>query len=105
MYIGRRGVDMKPCGIRMRCTWLAGVLLVLGVALGARAEPPSSKLPGRKPDATEPWSVFLGRAAHLAIGRQYRVQYPSNRVFLDPVDLYDIVERAKLGDPERLPEF
>ncbi|WP_395852466.1 hypothetical protein [Cystobacter fuscus] len=90
----------------MRCTWrLAGVLLVLGVALGAQAGPPPSKLPGRKPDATDPWSAFLGRAAHLAIGRQYLVQYPSHRVFLDPVDLYDIVERAKLGDPERLPEF
>jgi hypothetical protein len=90
----------------MRCTRrLAGLLLVLGAALVAQAEPPSSTLPGRKPDSTEPWDAFLGRAAHLAIGRQYSVQHPSNRVFLDPVDLYNIVERAKLGDPERLPEF
>ena len=84
---------------------MAGLLLVLGVALGAQAEPPSSRLPGRKPDSTEPWGAFLGRAAHEAIGRQYRVQNPSNRVFLDTVSLYDIVERARLGDPKRLSEF
>lgn len=81
------------------------LLLVLGVAFFVQAGPPSSTLPGRKPDSKEPWGVFLGRAAHLAIGRQYRAQYPQNRVFLDPVTLSSIMENAQLGEPERLPEF
>jgi hypothetical protein len=90
----------------MRCTWrLAGFLLVFGAALVAQAEPPSSTLPGRKPGSKEPWDAFLGRAAHSVMGLQYRVQYPSNRVFLDPINLYDIVEGGKLGNPKRLPEF
>ena len=90
----------------MRCTWrLAGLLLVLGAALVAQAEPPSSTLPGRKPDSREPWGAFLGRAAHLAIGMQYRVQHPSNRVFLGTASLYKIVEEGKLGNPKRLSEF
>ena len=90
----------------MRGIWrLAGVLLVLGAALGAQAEPPFSNLPGRKPDSTEPWGAFLGRAAHLAIGRQYRVQHPTNAVFLDTVNLFTIVEEGKLGNPKRLSEF
>lgn len=84
---------------------LAGFLLVLLAALGAQAGPPSYTLPGRKPDSQEPWGAFLGRAAHEAIGRQYRVQYAPNRVFLDTVSLYNIVERGQLGDPERLSEF
>ncbi|MCY1078260.1 hypothetical protein [Archangium lansingense] len=97
---------MKNSGTRMRSTLgLAGFLLVLMAALGAQAEPPSSKLPGRKPDSKEPWGAFLGKAAHFAIGRAYRVQHPSRVVFLDTVDLYRIVEKGKLGDPERLPEL
>jgi hypothetical protein len=84
---------------------LAGFLLVLVAALGAQAEPPSSKLPGRKPDSKEPWGAFLGKAAHFAIGRAYRVQHPTNRVFLDTVNLYDIVEKGELGNPKRLSEF
>ncbi|WP_245919062.1 hypothetical protein [Melittangium boletus] len=90
----------------MRSTWrLAVFLLVLGATLGAQAEPPSSRLPGRKPDSTEPWGAFLGRAAHLAIGRQYSVQHPTNAVFLNTINLSTIVKNGKLGDPERLPEF
>ena len=97
---------MKKRGGRTRGSWrLAVVLLVLGGTLGAWAEPPALRLPGRKPDSTEPWGAFLGRAAHLAIGRQYRLQHPNNVIFLDTVKLYDIVERARLGDPNRLSEF
>jgi hypothetical protein len=99
-------LDRNERGTRTRSTWrLAGFLLVLVTALGAQAEPPFSKLPGRNPDSKEPWGAFLGKAAHLAIGRAYSVQHPANRVFLDTVDLYRIVEEGKLGDPERLPEF
>jgi hypothetical protein len=95
---------MKERGTRTRSTLgLAGFLLVLVAALGAQAQPPSFKLPGRKPDSKEPWDAFLGKAAHYAIGRAYRVQHPSRVVLLDPVDLYDIVDEGKLGDPERLP--
>jgi hypothetical protein len=83
---------------------LAGFLLVLVAALGARAEPPSSTLPDRKPDSKEPWGAFLGKAAHYAIGREYSVQHPSSRVFLD-TSLSTIVKRGKLGDPERLSKF
>ena len=84
---------------------LAGFLLALVVALGAQAEPSSYKLPGRKPESKEPWDAFLGKAAHLAIGRQYSVQHPNNSVFLDFISLYNIVKNGDLGDPERLPEF
>jgi hypothetical protein len=95
---------MKNSGARTRSTLgLAGFLLVLAAALGAQAQPPSSTLPGRQPDSKEPWDAFLGKAAHVAIGRAYSVQHPSRVVFLDPVDLYDIVEKGKLGDPKRLP--
>jgi hypothetical protein len=97
---------MRERGRRTRSTWrLAGFLLVLVAALGAQAEPPSSTLPGRKPDSKEPWGAFLGKAAHTAIGRAYRVQHPSNRVFLDPADLYTIVEEGELGNPEHLSEL
>ncbi|MFY0565016.1 hypothetical protein ACN28E_14345 [Archangium lansingense] len=93
---------MKNSGTRTRSTLgLAGFLLVLVAALGAQAEPPSSTLPGRKPDSKEPWGAFLGKAAHEAIGLEYRVQHPTNRVFLD-ASLSTIVEEGKLGDPERL---
>jgi hypothetical protein len=99
-------VDMNERATRMRISWwLTGFLLVLGVALSAQAEPPSSKFPGRKLDSKEPWGAFLGKAAHVAIGRQYSVQHPSNTVFLDTVSLSTIVESGRLGDPERLPEF
>jgi len=98
-------VDGKECR-SWRSTWgLVGVVLVLVAALGAQAEPPSSKLPGRKPDSREHWGAFLGKAAHLAIGRAYLVQHPSNRVFLDPATLSTIVEQGRLGDPKRLSEF
>ena len=83
---------------------LAGFLLVLVAALGAQAQPPSSKLPGRQPDSKEPWGAFLGKAAHVAIGREYRVQHLTNRVFLD-TSLSTIVQEGKLGDPERLSEL
>ena len=97
---------MNERATRTRSTWrLVGFLLVLGVALVAHAEPPSAKLPGRKPDTKEPWGAFLGRAAHFAIGRQYRVQHPVNVVFLDTANLFTIVKDGKLGDPERLSEF
>ncbi|WP_245682441.1 hypothetical protein [Archangium gephyra] len=90
---------------RMGRTWgLAGFLVVLVAALGAWAEPPASKLPGRKPDSREPWGAFLGKAAHDAIGREYRLQHPSNTVILD-TNLSTIVERGSLGDPERLSKF
>jgi len=93
--------------IRARSTWWLAVflLVLLGAALGAQAEPPSFRLPGRKPDSKEPWGAFLGRAAHLAIGRQYSVQHPANTVFLETVNLFTIVEEGKLGNPMRLPEF
>jgi hypothetical protein len=56
---------MKRSGSRTRSTLgLAGFLLVLVAALGAQAEPPSSKLPGRQPDSKEPWGAFLGKVAH-----------------------------------------
>ncbi|HYO57111.1 hypothetical protein [Archangium sp.] len=83
---------------------MAGFLLVLVAALGAQAEPPSSTLPGRKPDSKEPWGAFLGKAAHYATGRAYRVQHPSNRVFLD-TSLSTIVGDGKLGNPKRLSKF
>ena len=97
---------MKNSGSRTRRTWrLAVFLLVLVAALGAQAEPPSAKIPGRQPDSKEPWSAFLGKAAHLAIGRAYRVQHPFNAFFLNTISLYKIVEEGKLGDPERLSKF
>ena len=83
---------------------LAGFLLVLAAALGAQAEPPSSKLPGRKPDSREPWGAFLGRAAHYSIGREYSVRHPSSVVFLD-ASLSTIVRDGKLGNPKRLSKF
>ena len=96
---------MKNGGTRMRSTLgLAGFLLVLVAALGAQAQPPSSKLPGRQPDSKEPWGAFLGKAAHYAIGLEYEVQHPSHIVFLDE-SLSFIVERGKLGNPKRLSEF
>jgi hypothetical protein len=84
------------------CLRLAGFLLVLVAALGAQAEPPSSTLPGRKPDAKEPWGAFLGKAAHTAIGLEYRVQHPLRVVFLDTVSLAKIMEAGQLGNPKRL---
>ncbi len=94
---------MRELGRRTRSTWgLAGFLLVLVAALGAQAEPPSSTLPGRKPDSKEPWGAFLGRAAHVAIGIDYRVQHPSRTVFLDTVSLAKIMEEGQLGNPKRL---
>ncbi len=97
---------MRRSGSRTRRTWaLAGFLVVLVAALGARAEPPASKLPGRKPDSREPWGAFLGKAAHVAIGREYRVRHPTNRVFLDPASLSRIVKEGNLGNPKRLSEF
>jgi hypothetical protein len=97
---------MRERGTRTGSTWrLAGLLLVLVAALGAQAEPPSFRLPGRPPDSREPWGAFLGRAAHVAIGKAYGVQHPSNRVFLNTVDLSTIVEEGELGDPERLSEL
>jgi hypothetical protein len=100
---GRNMLARREHETRTRSTWkLAIFLLVLMAAPGAQAEPPSFTLPGRKPDSREPWGAFLGRAAHLAIGRAYRVQHPSNRVFLDTANLYTIVEDGELGDPARL---
>ena len=97
---------MKERGTRTRSTLgLAGFLVVLVAALGAQAEPPSSKLPGRNPDSKEPWSAFLGKAAHEVIGLEYRVQHPFNAVFLNTISLYKIVGEGKLGNPERLSEF
>ncbi|KFA90421.1 hypothetical protein [Archangium violaceum] len=98
-------IDMRSSGSRTGRTWrLAGFLLVLVAALGARAEPPASKLPGRKPDSREPWGAFLGKAAHYAIGREYQRQYPFNPVFLD-TDLSTIVGDGKLGNSKRLSKF
>jgi len=97
---------MKNSGSRTRNSLgLAGFLLVLVAALGAQAEPPSSQLPGRKPDSKEPWGAFLGRAAHEVIGNEYIVRHPSSVVFLNTVSLSRIVEEGELGDPERLSEF
>ncbi|WP_245591617.1 hypothetical protein [Cystobacter fuscus] len=97
---------MKTHGGRSWYNWrLMGFLLVLVVALGAQAEPPSFKLPGRKPDSREPWDAFLGKAAHFTIGMQYLVQYPTNTVFLDTIDLSTIMKNGKLGDPKRLSKF
>ena len=93
-------------GTRTRSTWkLAVFLLVLVTALGAQAEPSSFTLPGRKPDSREPWGAFLGRAAHTAIGREYSVRHPTNRVFLDPANLSRIVKEGRLGNPKRLSEL
>ncbi|HYO51629.1 hypothetical protein [Archangium sp.] len=93
-------------GTRTRGTWgLAVFLLVLVAAFGAQAEPPSITLPGRKPDTREPWGAFLGKAAHEAIGIEYSVRHPSNLVFRNTVNLYTIVAKGKLGDPERLSEL
>ncbi len=90
----------------MRELWRRVVfLLVLLVALDARAEPPCARLPGRKPDSKEPWGTFLGRAAHFAIGRQYRVEHPTRTVFLDNISLATIVEKGRLGNAKRLSVF
>ncbi|WNG55134.1 hypothetical protein F0U59_10345 [Archangium gephyra] len=98
-------IDMRSSGSRTARTWrLAGFLLVLVAALGAQAEPPASKLPGRKPDSREPWGAFLGKAAHEAIGIEYRLQHPFNTVFLD-TDLSTIVGDGKLGNPKSLSKF
>ncbi|HYO58442.1 hypothetical protein [Archangium sp.] len=94
---------MREHGTRTWSTWgLAVFLLVLVAALGAHAEPPSFTLPDRPLDSREPWGAFLGKAAHTAIGRNYSVRHPTNRVFLDPADLYTIVEEGELGNPEHL---
>jgi len=93
---------MKNSGARTRSTLgLAGFLLVLVAALGAQAQPPSAKLPGRQPDSREPWGAFLGKAAHEVIGKEYSVQHPTHRVFLD-TSLSTIVEDGKLGNPKHL---
>jgi hypothetical protein len=98
-------LDRQERGSRTRSTGgLAVFLLVFVAALAAQAEPPS-KLPGRKPDSREPWGAFLGKAAHVVIGVDYLVQFPTHRVFLDPATLTRIVEKGKLGNPERLSEF
>ncbi|MFY0525184.1 hypothetical protein ACN28I_19245 [Archangium gephyra] len=97
---------MKNSGTRTRRTWeLAGFLLVLVAALGAQAQPPSAKLPGRQLDSKEPWGAFLGKAAHEVIGLEYTLQHPTNAVFLNTISLYRIVGEGKLGNPKRLPEF
>lgn len=97
---------MREHGARMKSTLeRVGFLLMVVVALVAQAGPPSSKLPGRKPDSREPWGAFLGKAAHFVMGRQYRLEHPANVVFLDTSSLYDIVREGKLGDPNRLSEF
>ena len=102
---GRNMLGMNKGGTRTRSTWrLTGLLLVLVAALGAQAEPPS-KLPGRKPDSREPWSAFLGKAAHEVIGLEYTLRHPSSVVFLNTISLYRIVEEGKLGDPDRLSKF
>lgn len=99
-------MDLKKHAGRTRSIWrLASLLLVLGVSLAAEAAPPTIKLPARNPNSTEPWGAYLGRNAHLVIGKQYALQHPFNRVFLDSVDLYTIVEEGEVGDPRRLPEF
>ncbi len=33
------------------------------------------------------------------------MQHPTNTVFLDPANLFTILEEGKLGNPKRLPEF
>ncbi|WP_257455546.1 hypothetical protein [Archangium lipolyticum] len=91
--------------LRLNARGLAGFLLVLITALGAQAEPPSSTLPGRKPDSREPWGAFLGKAAHEVIGIEYTLQHPSSVVFLNTASLSIIVREGKLGNPERLSEF
>jgi hypothetical protein len=99
-------VERQARASRTRSPWgLACFLLVLVVAFAAQAQPPSSKLPGRKPGSREPWGAFLGKAAHLAMGSEYRVQHPLNRVFLDPATLSRIVKQGRLGTPERLSEL
>jgi len=99
-------LDRKERGCRTRSTLgLAGVLVVLVAALGAQAEPPSSKLRGRPPDSREPWGAFLGKAAHEVIGLEYSVRHPSSLIFLNTVDLYTIVKEGELGDPKRLSEL
>ncbi|WNG38660.1 hypothetical protein F0U61_37070 [Archangium violaceum] len=97
---------MKERGTRTRSTLgLACFLVVLVTALGAHAEPPSSTLPGRKPDSWEPWGAFLGRAAHTAVGIEYSARHPARVVFLNTASLSRIVKEGKLGDPERLSEL
>lgn len=78
------------------------LLLLLGTGVGVQAEPPSATLPGRKPGSSEPWGAFLGRAAHLAIGKQYLVQHPTHTIFLDTIELSVLVKEGRLGDPKRL---
>ena len=98
-------LSLSTSGIKPRSVWkLAGCVLLL-VALGAHAQPPSITLPGRKPDSQEPWGAFLGQAAHFVIGRQYILENPRSRVFLNNIRLSTIMEQGALGDPERLSEF
>ena len=49
---------------------LAAFLLVLVAALGARADPPSSMLPGRQPDLPGALGRFSWRGRTEAIGRE-----------------------------------
>ena len=92
--------------LKLGSPWrLTVFLLVLGTALGAHAGPPSSTVPGPKPDSTEPWGNFLGRAAHDAIGRQYQAEHPKHTVFINSVSLRDIVKLTKLGDTQRFSEY
>ncbi len=99
-------MDRHQHGRGTRRTWRwAGVLLVLVAAMAAQAEPPAFKLPGREPDSREPWGAFLGKAAHLAMGRDYSARHPLNTVFLDTISLAEIVKQGRLGDPERLSQL
>jgi len=99
-------VDRQERGRRTGNTWgLSGFLLVLMATLAVHAEPPSSKLPGRPPDSKESWGAFLGKAAHEAIGMEYRVRHSSDRVFLNNENLARIVDEGRLGNPKRLSEL
>ena len=103
---GRGPMSISKQSPGTRKVWrLAVFLLALGATVGAHAGPHSSTLPGRKPDSQEPWGAFLGKAAHEVIGMQYAAEHPTHVVFLNTVDLHEIVESEKLGDPKRLSGF
>jgi hypothetical protein len=59
-------------------------------------------VPGRNPDSQMPWEFFLGNAAHRLIAYIYGVNHPDRQVFYNTKTIFDIIEKARLGETSHL---